>query len=148
MRPPGAIGGAFTDLCTTCGDCIAACADAVLVRDPDGRPIVRFDAGACTFCTACAAACTTGALDAERVAAWPWRAIVSAACLSRNGINCRSCQDGCDEGAIRFTLQRGGRAEPALDTGACTGCGACAGACPVGAIGFERHDPAMLETVE
>ena len=36
--------------------------------------------------------------------------------------------------AIRFPLVAGGVPRPEIDTGACTGCGACVAPCPVNAI--------------
>jgi ferredoxin-type protein NapF len=50
------------------------------------------------------------------------------------GVVCRSCGEVCDEGAIRFPLQRGGTAQPTLDPDTCNGCGGCIAVCPVDAI--------------
>jgi len=133
LRPPGAVDAdAFRARCTSCGDCLRACPEAILLSDAEGRPMVSFAEAACTFCGACAEACRTGALEAGL--AFPWRARVGASCLSMNGVACRACEDACDQQAIRFQLSVGGRAFPLLDRAACNGCGACVGDCPVDAI--------------
>ncbi|WP_082025196.1 ferredoxin-type protein NapF [Ruegeria sp. ANG-R] len=141
IRPPGADEAAFLDLCTQCDECREACPEDIIKFDAQGWPVVKLDEGPCTFCGDCARVCPTGALDPEQVEDWPWRATIATSCLSMNGISCRVCQDVCDHSAIRFRLQPGGRAEPSLDADSCTGCGACANACPAGSVSFERRAP-------
>ena len=138
LRPPGAVGDAFYDLCHDCDACVRACPEGIIAMGADGWPALRFDTGHCIFCQDCANACPTGALDADQVSDWPWRATFAATCLSMNGTSCRMCQDACDADALRFRLLLGGRSEPVLNTETCTGCGACATACPVSAVSFER----------
>lgn len=139
IRPPGAVVDGFFDLCRDCDACVQACPQNIIEIDPQGWPAIRFDAGPCTFCGNCVEACPTGALDPEQVRHWPWRAIFGTSCLSMNGVTCRICQDACDEDALRFRPRLGGRFDPVLKVEACTGCGACASACPVKAISFTRH---------
>ncbi len=136
MRPFGAMGDGFTDACTRCGDCLTACPEAILIADRDGFPRLDPSLGACTFCAECIDACETDALAEGRD--WTWRAQADDTCLSVGGVFCRTCEDQCDAQAIRFRLQTGGRSVPAFDTNACTGCGGCASACPVGAIQFTK----------
>lgn len=145
MRPPGAQ-ARFSQLCTGCGDCLRACPEAILIRQPGppgpALPLVDFSRGACTFCGACAEACETGALRPEAVPDWPWTATITDTCLSLGGVSCRACEDACESRAIRFRLMTGGRAAPTLDPAQCTGCGECAFTCPAGAVSFEPRAPA------
>ena len=130
-RPPGA-GAGFETLCTQCGDCARACPEGILLRDGDGFPVLDPRAGGCSFCGACTAACPSGALVADRP--FPWRVTLGPGCLSGAGTGCRICEDHCDAAAIRFRPALGGRATPAIDPAACTGCGACIAPCPTGAL--------------
>ncbi len=139
-RPPGAGDeSAFAEACTGCGDSVAACPEAIIVRDGRSLPVLDFAAGACTFCNRCIDACEPGALNAD--APWTWVATALPTCLSANGVTCRACQDHCEASAIRFRLRTGGCADPVIDPPACTGCGACVGACPVGAITMQHITP-------
>lgn len=136
MRPPGSVDvSAFPETCTHCGDCAAACPQAIITGDGEGFPIVDLSRRECTFCGACAEVCEAGAI--LPATGWDWRATVGDSCLSLQAIACRACEDHCDERAIRFQLRTGGRSEPMIDIESCTGCGACAASCPAGAISFE-----------
>lgn len=133
LRPPWARPeAAFSQACTRCDDCIRACPESVLARGRDGLP--RFDpqAGECTFCGDCAAACQHDAFRARDEIPWQLRAHVADACLPARGVVCASCRDACPETAIR--IPPGARGAATVDAGACTGCGACVGVCPVGAV--------------
>ncbi len=146
VRPPGSSASDFLEHCTKCGDCIDACQETVIVTGHDGFPVFQPSENPCSFCGDCAAACPTDALQIERLTDWPWRAAIkSASCLSMNGVSCRVCQDNCEQGAIRFRLQLGGRAEPLLDANACNGCGACVAPCPVDAIALDRQSTSHTE---
>lgn len=140
LRPYGAIAEfQFSENCTGCGDCVQACPEAIIVQERAGLPVLDLSAGGCTFCGECITACETGALTEG--ASWTWKADATQACLSRNAVQCRTCQDHCDERAIRFQLLPGGRAEPKFDADLCTGCGACSAPCPVGAIKLTQFNP-------
>jgi len=138
LRPPGADGDRFLDLCSRCAACATACSDKVILIDRAGRPVLDFASGPCTFCGACAEACPTDALRPDLVTDWPWRPVVASRCLSMNAVTCRTCEDSCDALAIRFDLQLGGRATPVIAPELCTGCGACIGSCPVSALTLEK----------
>jgi ferredoxin-type protein NapF len=62
------------------------------------------------------------------------RVQVSAACLTRHGVECRICGDACDTRALRFVPARGSVTQLLVDPAACTGCGDCVAPCPVAAI--------------
>lgn len=138
-RPFGAIDEPrFLDTCTQCGDCTSACPEGIVIRGDGGYPVLNFNKSGCTFCGSCVEACDTGALVAGTL--WDWRPDASASCLSAKGVFCRTCQDHCDESAIRFRLRPGGRSQPEFDPDLCTGCGSCAAPCPVGAIEFTQSN--------
>ncbi|WP_424831487.1 ferredoxin-type protein NapF [Ruegeria sp.] len=148
IRPPGSAAG-FEELCSQCDDCAAACPENVIAIGSDGFPELVAANGPCTFCGACAQACPTQALDADLIPSWQWRARVEASsCLSMNGVSCRICQDNCEQEAIRFRLQLGGRAEPTLNTELCSGCSGCVAACPAGAIALHQVSLDAMEVTQ
>ncbi len=136
LRPPWLKNPAtFTDACTRCGDCIARCDEGVLVAGDGGYPQLDFSWGECTFCGRCTEQCEQSLFDADRRSLpWTYHAFLSEACLPLSGVMCRSCEDACEPRAIRFPLAVGRVPAPAIDTDACTGCGACVAPCPVQAI--------------
>ncbi|MEO5344162.1 MAG: ferredoxin-type protein NapF [Gammaproteobacteria bacterium SHHR-1] len=134
LRPPWALSEGFEARCSRCGDCVRACPEGILIGGDGGFPEVDFRRGACSFCAECVSACAPAALDKAQPRPWRIKAEIGADCLSVRGISCRSCGDVCDPRAIRFQLQLGGRAQPLLERGFCTGCGACQAVCPVQAV--------------
>lgn len=144
LRPPWATEPhLFADRCTRCDDCVRACPEQVLVRDSDGLPRFEPARGECTFCGDCASACGSGALQASVSPPWELRARVADGCLPGHGVVCASCREVCPESAIH--VPPGGRGAATVDAERCTGCGACVGICPVGAIALNVRVP--LEAV-
>lgn len=146
-RPPWSVDEAlFTRGCTRCGACVAACPTGLLTEGAGGFPEADFRRAHCTFCADCAQACAENARQnasshpqlslfvSSDLPPWTLRAVIGAACLPRQGVVCRSCEDHCGENAIRFTLHRGRPAEPAIAESRCTGCGECVASCPAQAI--------------
>ncbi|GAB3553782.1 ferredoxin-type protein NapF [Noviherbaspirillum agri] len=136
LRPPWAlVENDFLHACTRCGECVKACPTQVISAHDAGYPSMNFTAGECTFCGACVDACKSSALKrVEGQPPWKAQATLGEQCLAQRKIECRICADQCETRAIRFTLRPGGIAIPAVDSSACTGCGACVAPCPAGAI--------------
>ncbi len=136
MRPPGAVEERlFQALCDEeCRACAEACPENIVAFDASGMPTLDFALEGCTFCAACIDACPTGALNRTNPRPWLWKAGIGSACLSYNGIACRSCVDVCEPQAISFRLLAGGRDVPLLDPDACNGCGSCKAVCPANAV--------------
>ncbi|MGL5991718.1 MAG: ferredoxin-type protein NapF [Plesiomonas sp.] len=135
LRPPWAKNeAAFTAACTRCGDCVRGCETGVLVVGDGGFPKVDFSRAECTFCQACVQVCQANAFVPTTALAWQLSPQISSTCLAHNSVTCRSCQDGCEPRAIRFTPVLGGVSPPVIDAALCSGCGACVSVCPVQAI--------------
>jgi len=139
IRPPWSLAEAtFTENCTACGDCIAACPQSILFKGRAGYPVVDFSRGACDFCAACAEACSDSAFGPRDESPWRLTACFGDDCLSSRGTTCRICAEWCGAHAIRFRLEVGGRARPQIADAACTGCGACISVCPAQTIHLEE----------
>lgn len=134
LRPPWARSQAFTDLCTRCGDCVAACGDGPLVAGEDRFPETDFARAECSFCAACADVCPAPVFLPRDLPPWQLTARIGEGCLAAGGTYCRSCGDACPELAIRFAIRQGGSAEAEVVEEDCTGCGACVAVCPVGVV--------------
>ena len=145
IRPPWAHEEAvFVDLCTRCQACTEACPQQIIEVGDGGFPQLSFARGGCTLCHACVAACTPQALVAQPGRA-PWRHVarIDNACLALHGVMCRSCDDLCDSGALRFHPQPGGLSQPAIEAELCSGCGACVSPCPVQAVTMQAGPEAL-----
>lgn len=144
IRPPWAVDEElFTERCQRCDDCMKACDDEIISVGAGGFPQLDFSQAGCDFCGDCVKACTHNALlFPSDLTQPPWvvKAEILSNCLSLHGTVCRSCGEVCDERAIRFKLQVGGRAEPQLDPQACNGCGECYAVCPIKSIRLQPID--------
>jgi len=142
FRPPWAVPeDIFDDTCTNCGKCIDICPTNILSFGRGKLPVVDLSQNECTFCGKCESVCEPNALinNANDKA---WNIIVNFAdsCLSVRRVMCRTCSDNCDESAIHFRLEVGGKSTPELLLDKCTGCGACIAPCPADAIQMSRRD--------
>lgn len=134
IRPPWTEDATVQRLCTSCGDCVSACPEAILIKDQNGRPSVSFDGGECTFCGACVDACQDSVFDRARAVPWPLTVSINMGCLLNSGVMCQLCTDACDASALTFDMRVRPNGAVILDPDACTGCGACIAMCPVRAI--------------
>ena len=126
--------GQFTDLCTQCGECVTHCPTQIIRPSDGGFPRVDFQQGECTFCYLCAEVCPEPLFLPKTEPAWQASAVINAACLAEQNVDCRSCGDSCEPFAISFKLAVGRVARPQIDLNTCTGCGACVSICPTAAI--------------
>ncbi len=132
ILPPGAT-EAGLKACTACGACAEVCPSGIIAM-ANGIPRIDFMRGECTFCGACADACPEPVFADPPPQRFSHKITISDDCLAENGITCMTCRDVCPELAISFSPRMGAPFEPVLHDDKCTGCGACIGACPAGAI--------------
>ncbi len=141
IRPPWSMAEAdFLARCDRCGDCITACQENILKAGSGQYPEVDFSTDGCAFCGACVRACTHGALGPDTE--WPpWMLtlIIDDGCLASRGVDCRVCGEQCEYAAIRFIPVLRSVSRPHVEAGQCTGCGACVGPCPTGAIRLSEN---------
>ncbi|NRP72732.1 NAD(P)H-quinone oxidoreductase subunit I, chloroplastic [Ensifer psoraleae] len=119
--------------CTGCGRCVDACPPRIISLAAD-RPSLDFSVGECTFCGDCRRACPEPVFQSADVTRFAHVAAIADHCLAKNNVACQSCRDSCPEEAIRFQPRTGGPFLPIVNENACSGCGACVGICPVGAV--------------
>jgi len=133
IRPPWTTEISIKNACLGCGDCIAACPEAILVSGPANTPVVSFANGECTFCEACAEACDEPVFNISEPA-WTIQAAISDSCVLNIGISCRLCTDVCETEALFFDLSQRPVGKVTVLQDSCTGCGACVAACSFSAI--------------
>ncbi|NOX43558.1 MAG: ferredoxin-type protein NapF [Gammaproteobacteria bacterium] len=125
----------FYKNCTQCAECIRACPERIVKKADGGYPAIDFKFGECTFCGECAQACPQELFETHiNRKSWAFIAKVEQACLTLHQVSCRSCQDSCAYGAIKFELVLGMIPRPEINDQLCTGCGACVAPCPSFAI--------------
>ncbi|MGI9400941.1 MAG: ferredoxin-type protein NapF [Rhizobiaceae bacterium] len=139
QRPPWSTENRIRENCTSCGDCIRACPEAILISGPAGTPSVDFSNGACTFCGACAKSCQENVFQDVELDPWDLKAEITSACLLNIGISCQSCTDACDEAALKFDMRAGIVGKVQVRPELCTACGACVSVCPAGAIKIQTE---------
>jgi ferredoxin-type protein NapF len=143
FRPPWSAAEAlFIARCTRCDACVKACPTGLLRRGAGGFIEADFSAAGCTLCGDCAKACPSAAISRDTTAKpWSFGIAIADSCLARRQVECRVCGEVCDARAIRFRPRIGGAPVPEIDNGACTGCGACIGACPTSAVTRVAFEP-------
>ena len=141
IRPPWTSEISIRNACTGCGDCVAACPEAILFSGPANTPVVSFESGECSFCEACVEACTEPVFDLGEPA-WKIRAEISDSCILKVGVSCRLCSDICEVEALVFDLSQRPVGAVSVNRDLCNGCGACVAACTFSAISITepQHD--------
>lgn len=135
LRPPAALPeSTFTDACTSCGACVDACPENIVVAGSGGYPEIDFTRGECTFCGQCIDACEPQALQQNQPVTLDVNVTIGDHCLARKNVVCQACGDACEVQAIRFPPRLGAVATPVIDNESCTGCGACVAVCPENAV--------------
>ena len=139
VRPPWSLAEMeFRSTCNSCGACLEKCPTQIIEFGRGQMPVINFKKGECTFCGDCAEACQTKALQNNKQMPWQLRALIDyGKCLAHQNVECRSCQDPCENRAIRFLALVGSTSKPKLDIEQCNGCGACYAVCPVNAISIQ-----------
>lgn len=130
----------FLEQCARCDDCITKCQQKIIQRGRGGFPQIDFKRGFCTFCGDCVKVCGYGALAfSSNLEQLPWSLSIKIKddCLAKNGVVCRICGERCEESAIHFQLQTGGRAKPTINLELCSGCGECFSVCPSQSVNIQ-----------
>jgi len=144
VKPAGSLSVShFSQHCTACQLCVAACPNGVLRPSTDlgslMQPEMGFERGYCRpECTRCGQVCPTGAIKPitreDKTAIRAGHAVwVKQNCLpAKDGVSCGKCAKACPSGAITMVPVEVGSdiMVPALNPARCIGCGACEYLCP------------------
>jgi len=125
--------------CDGCARCVQACETGIIRIAAGEAPQLDFLQGECPFCAACADVCPQPLFQPRDTEPFSRRIRIDSRCIAFLGVNCRSCQESCEQQAIRFRLMPNGIGQPEILPQHCTGCGACIAPCPVSATGL-HHD--------
>lgn len=144
VPPGGANKERFSNLCTSCHLCVAACPTQVI--QPAAleygwaglfQPRMDYAVSYCTFdCVACGEVCPTGALaplslEAKHTLQLGKVVFVKEDCIvETKKKDCGACAEHCPTKAVRMVPFEGKLRIPEVDNQYCVGCGACEHACP------------------
>ena len=159
LTPPGSLSASnMAQHCTGCQLCVSECPNDVLRPSTSlmtlMQPTMSYDRGYCRpECTRCSEVCPAGAIRPigveEKTSIQTGHAVVVAMeCISAKGEDeCGNCARHCPAGAIVMVPTAPdddlSPSVPAVNEGACIGCGACEYVCPVrplSAIHVEGHE--------
>ena len=159
ITPPGSLSASnMAKHCTGCQLCVSECPNDVLRPSSDFsyfmQPMSSYERGYCRpECNRCAEVCPTGAIHpitlAEKSSIQIGHAVwIKKNCISvTDGVSCGNCARHCPTGAIEMVPLDADDEKspyvPAVNEGACIGCGACENLCPArpfSAIYVEGHE--------
>jgi ferredoxin len=159
LTPPGSL--SFNNLstrCTGCQLCVSECPNQVLRPSSDlmhlMQPTMSYEHGYCRpECTRCSEVCPAGAIKKidqdEKTSIQIGHAVwIKKNCvILTDEVECGNCARHCPSGAIEMVPLDPDNEEsplvPAINEGACIGCGACEYVCPsrpFSAIYVEGHE--------
>ncbi len=143
--PPRLAGVVASGACTGCGGPCAGACDRGLIQFhsdrhyPAATPYLDFAETGCTFCGRCDAACPASDDHDSAATALGYAQLDTARCLAWRQVLCLSCMGRCPLQAIQWDPRK----RPSVDLARCSGCGACVGVCPEGAIAVQPTNRTM-----
>jgi ferredoxin-type protein NapF len=136
-RPPHAVDETlFLELCNGCNACVEVCPTQVIALQ-ESKAYLDLDLNHCTLCGDCADICDTHSLSKTQLRHIDARPTISPTCNNYLSSPCRACSSSCPENAITIVKNE----MPSVDSQRCIGCGLCRGACYIGAITMDLHNP-------
>lgn len=136
IRPPWADLAYFLQNCTACSACISACEMQIIKQGAGGYPEIDFSLGqqTCSFCQACVKSCPEPVFRSISESPWQHKVEIQQGCLVQMNVECRRCEESCEQRAFTFRRQLGGKYSLQLHSTLCNGCGACLNVCPTQVI--------------